>query len=398
MKKKLVSLAVALAMLFSLAAPTLAEEQNTTQTLPLHLMVAWGYQKSGTALIPGKEYPIEDLMDMIQFGGQMEDGLPADMSKVTIKLEDNKNISNGGTLITDNTFTILYDDYIKFTANTSTASIPFNVRLRTINTGAAIKNMPQNSHALKGQFQLALSSQQQAQLGDTYDVSFYYRVDPGTLMHNFMVYNTDGTMMADKGNGFYILQGTVKQTGGTLGTSSVELEQEQDDWLFYCQNIKIGYCKAPSRNVLWHKITVKYRPGGIKVLIDGKDALTTIVDYSGIDTDGYMKVPENYKISKIGPIGTQGWRQPNLSPEADLNRFNLYKTEMGWAAFDDFRVYSYSNNKEVFKYDCNSNEVPSFLTSNWQIEGTNSGNPVLQSPLFDYAWDHDSESDGETIF
>ena len=134
------------------------------------------------------------------------------------------------------------------------------------------------------------------------------RVDPNTIMHNFMVYNTDGTMMADKGQGFYILQGKASRSGGIMGTSSVELNQDSDYWSIYYGGELVATCDAPNRWTGWSKVTMKYRNGGVGIFVNDEQRTLTTVKAGAVSSDNYVNIAANYKISKIGPIGTQGWR------------------------------------------------------------------------------------------
>ena len=361
---------------------------------PLHL-IGYDYdsalatvtasQKPGTVLMPGVEYPVADVMAMLDVQATLGNGSAADLTNATVALSDPSGTA-ATAVVTDDSFTIGKNGTIRVTVtlNDSVRSTDIDM---TVTSSQALKksslqNSPQNSDILKGQFQMTLSDAQKAQLGNTYDVSFYYRVDPGTLMHNFMVYNTDGTMMADKGNGFYILQGKVKQTGGSLGTSSVQLAQDTDIWSIYYGGELVATCDATNRNTGWHKVTIKYRSGGIGIFVDDVQRTLATVKEGAVSADNYVNTAANYKISKIGPIGTQGWRQPQFSTDADLSGAVNYKTEMGRANFDTFTVTS--GGTQVFSYACDS--IPSFFSSIWQVKDLNSGNVIYDVPAFDYVW------------
>ena len=159
-------------------------------------------QKSEAVLMPGVEYPLSEVMDMIYIQVDLDNALIATPGMYSVALSDPSG-TNATAVVTDDTFTIVKDGTIRLTVTTVDGLVEtkdFQMTVTTRQTGkkSSIQNSPQNSSILKGQFQMSLSAAQQAELGDTYDVSFYYRVDPNTIMHNFMVYNTDGTMMADK--------------------------------------------------------------------------------------------------------------------------------------------------------------------------------------------------------
>ena len=320
---------------------------------------------------------------MLNISGTMSTGSAADLSSATITLSDLTGTSGQDVSVAsiiDNTFTIGKNGQVRVdvTLNGVTKSTNVNLTVTTLRSGtkSSILNVPENTRAMKGQFQIALNSSQQAMLGSNYTVTFYYRVSPTELMHNFMVYNTDGTMMGAKGNGFYILQGKVKKVSGTMGSPDVGLEQESDVWNIYYGGAKVATCAAPPRGS-WHKITFQYQGSTVGIFIDDVQRQPT---GTGVTSNGYISIGSN-KITKIGPIGTQGWRQPTLSSEADLSEGSTV-TEMGRGNFDSFTVTS--NGQTVLTYACDS--IPSNFTSNWQIQYLNAGSPILNTPAFDYLW------------
>ena len=347
---------------------------------------ASAHQKAGTVLMPGVEYPLEAVLDMITTQVDFDNTLIAEPQMYRVSLSDPSGTS-ATAVITNDTFTIAKNGIIRVTMTTADGmsiykDIQMTVTPRQEGKKSSIQNTPQNSNILKGQFQMTLSDAQKAQLGDTYEVSFYYRVDPNVIMHNFMVYNTDGTMMADKGNGFYILQGKASRTDGIMGTSSVQLGQDSDYWSIYYGGELVATCDATNRWTGWSKVTLKYRNGGVGIFVNDVQRTLTTVKAGAVSEDNYINIAPNYKISKIGPIGTQGWRQPQFSADADLSGAVNYKTEMGRANFDTFTVTS--GGTQVFLYACDS--IPSYFSSIWQVKDLNAGAVIYNTPAFDYVW------------
>ena len=189
-------------------------------------------------------------------------------------------------------------------------------------------------------------------------------------------------MMADKGQGFYILQGKVVNLNADFGTPNIELTQDTDIWSIYYGGELVATCNSTDRWTGWHKVTIKYRNGGIGIFVDDVQRTLTTVKAGAVSADNYVNTAANYKISKIGPIGTQGWRQPQFSTDADLSGAVNYKTEMGRANFDTFTVTSGGN--QVFLYACDS--IPSYFSSIWQVKDLNNGSVIYNTPAFDYVW------------
>ena len=167
-----------------------------------------------------------------------------------------------------------------------------------------------------------------------------------------------------------------------MGTSSVELNQDSDYWSIYYGGELVATCDAPNRWTGWSKVTMKYRNGGVGIFVNDEQRTLTTVKAGAVSSDNYVNIAANYKISKIGPIGTQGWRQPQFSMDADLSGAVNYKTEMGRANFDSYTVTS--GGQTVFSYGCDS--VPSYFSSIWQVKDLNSGAVIYNTPAFDYVW------------